>query len=105
MSPLTKEAAHYRVDLITEKAVHDGFIESFCDDGIYMRTFPDSGPIDLLPGARIRIGVHSPSGEKRQINCVVKWMYKTPPHGMTTSIGLEFLDHISDLKNIFETWQ
>ena len=103
MSPLTKEIVNYRVDIISDKTRHRGFIESLCDDGIYMRTLPEETQTDFIPGARIQLKILLPSGETQYINCIIKWAYKTPPHGLTTSIGVSLLTPIPNFYMIFES--
>lgn len=91
MSPLSKEIVNLKAELIVDNISHPGIIESLCDQGIYMRLLPESVPVELPAGKVVEVKLHEPSGQTQSIRCKVKWAYKTPPHELTTSIGLHLL--------------
>lgn len=91
MSPLSKEIVNLKADLIVDSISHPGIIESLCDQGLYMRLLPETVQVELLAGKVVEVKLHQPSGQSQSIRCKVKWAYKTPPHELTTSIGLHLL--------------
>jgi hypothetical protein len=91
MSPLSKEIVNLKAELIVDNISHPAIIESLCDEGIYMRVLPETSPVELPSGKAVEIKLHQPSGQSQSIRCKVKWAYKTPPHELTTSIGLHLL--------------
>jgi hypothetical protein len=91
MSPLTKEIVHIRAILISEGVRYPVLIESYCEDGIYCITLPEKKFKDISPGTWIKLQFQLPSEKTVSLDCRVKWSYKTPPHFLTTSIGLNVL--------------
>jgi hypothetical protein len=103
MSPLSKEIVNLKVKLIAHNITYPGFIESLCGDGIYMRTLPENSDINLMPGTIIDLKFQTPSGEPQVLRCSIKWLYKTPPHGLTTSIGLHILNPVPSYERFLST--
>jgi len=71
---------------------HGVFIENLSETGIYMITAPARKEIDYTPGMMVDLKFHLKSDETLNLNCKVIWSYKTPPHGITNSVGLEIID-------------
>jgi len=69
-----------------------GVIENLSEEGIYMRTAPTKSVIDFSPGTPLELSFQLPSGEMLNLHCNVKWAYKTLPHGLTNSIGMEIIN-------------
>jgi hypothetical protein len=103
MSPLSKEIVNLKAELIVDNISHPGIIESLCDEGIYMRVLPETVPVELPAGKGVEVKLHQPSGQPQSIRCKVKWAYKTPPHELTTSIGLHLLIPLPDYEELFTT--
>lgn len=92
MSPLTKKIVSLNAELISDGRSYSGFIENFSEDGIYMRTAPTKTPINFTLGTTLKLKFQPHSGEILCLSCKVKWLYKTPVHGLTNSIGLEIIE-------------
>jgi hypothetical protein len=67
-------------------------IENLSEEGVYLITPHSKSALDFTPGTLLELRFLLPSGEKQCLNCKVKWSYKTPPHGLTNSIGMEITD-------------
>ena len=67
-------------------------IENISEVGIYLITSYSKAVTDLPPGTSLELTVKFPNGESQHLNCKVKWQYKTPPHGVTNSMGMEIVD-------------
>ena len=67
-------------------------IENFSEEGVYVITAPSKFFPDFAPDTCFELKFQLPSGEKQCLNCRVKWSYKTPPHGLTNSIGMQIID-------------
>jgi hypothetical protein len=96
MSPLTKEIVNVKANIFSEGIRYRVIIESFCEDGIYCITLPEKSSTIISPGSWIKLKFQSPSGETISMDCRVKWSYRTPPHFITTSIGLHVLNPFTD---------
>lgn len=67
------------------------FIENLSEDGLYV-TAPVKASFDFLVDMPIEIRFELPAGEKLNLHCLVKWAYRTPPHGLTNSVGMTIID-------------
>lgn len=79
----------FNAELVSNNLNYAGIIENLSDKGVFMRTFPVKTPLNFPPGSKINLKFRLPSGEKLSLNCIVRWFFKTPPHGLTNSIGME----------------
>ena len=81
-------------ELISEGISYAGVIENFSKDGVYIRTAPTKTPAHFASGTPVELKFQRLSQEPLNLHlyCKVRWSYKTPPHGLTTSIGLEIID-------------
>ncbi len=93
-------------ELISGDTSYDGLIGNISEDGIYMRTMPTKTSIDTFtPGTNFELKFQLPSEEKLSLHCIVKWSHKTPPHGLTYSMGMEIIDPPPEYKKFLETLQ
>ena len=67
------------------------FIENLSAEGLYI-TAPVKSSFDFIVNMPVEIRFEFPAGEKLNLYCLVKWVYKTPPHGLTNSVGLTIID-------------
>lgn len=67
-------------------------IENLSEEGVYLIIPHSKSAFDFTPGTLLELRFQLPSGEKQRLNCKVKWLYNTPPHGLTNSIGMEIID-------------
>jgi len=79
-------------ELILNDTSYKGFIENLSEDGVYVITSPTKTTVNFNPGETIELKFRLPSGEILDMNCRVVWSYKTPPHGLTNSIGMEIIN-------------
>lgn len=81
-----------KTEIVTESQGHTGFLENLSEEGIYMITAPANPMIDFPPGTSLELKFLLPSKELLNLKCKVKWSFRTPPHGLTNSMGLEIID-------------
>lgn len=79
------------VNLHVEGISHAGIVENISEKGIYVVTNPSKTSCTFTPETKLELRFKLPTGESLNVPCQVKWSYKTPPHGITYSIGLEIL--------------
>jgi hypothetical protein len=68
------------------------FIENLSEEGVYIVTAPTDTSLDFRPDAPAELRFELPEGNRHYLNCKIKWSYKTPPHGLTSSIGMKVID-------------
>lgn len=78
-----------KAELISRGVSYPGFIESLSSDNIYFLTNAEIPPEKLPPGSKYKIKFRQPTGEYLDLECRLKWSYRTPPHGLTEWIGIE----------------
>jgi hypothetical protein len=67
-------------------------IENISPGGVYAVATPAGTALDFEPGSSVELKFAFPTGEKLHLHCRIKWSYKTPPHELTSSIGMEIMD-------------
>jgi hypothetical protein len=67
------------------------YIENLSEEGMYV-TAPVKSSFNFITDMPIEIRFELPSGEKLNLHCKVKWVYRTPPHGLTDSVGMTIID-------------
>ncbi len=98
-----KKIVSFKVELVTGATRLAGFIEQLSEDGIYMKTAPTKDVIDFSPGKTFEVKFQPLSGETLCLQCRVKWSYRTPPHGLTNSVGMEIIDPQPTFKEFFKS--
>jgi len=91
-------------ELILNNTAYKGFVENLSEDGIYVITAPTKANVNFNPGDVIGLKFRLPSGEIFDMNCKIIWSYKTPPHGLTNSIGMEIIDPPQKYIQILESF-
>lgn len=89
MSPLTKKIVNMRAKLVTGTKSFDGFIENVSDNEIYVITRAFSSFPDFTSGTPVTLHLESSSNGVIDLQGRIKWTYMTPPHGLTSSLGIE----------------
>ena len=102
MSPIKKKLARVEVELVSGEKNHRGYTEYFSQDDVYIKTIPVENPIDYSAGKIFDVKFKSSSGEAVCLNCKIKWSYKTPPHGLTVSVGMDIIDPPADYREFFK---
>jgi len=72
---------------------HGVFIENISETGIHMTTSPSKEHMKYTAGSDVDLRLSLSSGRIISLRCKVRWAcVKTPPDGLTDSIGLQILD-------------
>jgi len=75
-----------------EETSYVGLIENISEHGFYMISLPIKQQIDFRTGSIHEMKLRSMPGKSVLLHCKVQWAYKTPPYGLTNSIGMEILN-------------
>ncbi len=103
LNPGTKKIVTFKARLILGDKSYPGYIENITEDDIYLLVSP------LIPlnqsgqGFAFTLEFSPPSGEMLNLNCRLKWSYRTPPHGLTKSMGIEVTDPSLQYINFFRS--
>ncbi len=92
-----------RAEIVCGDKRYASTIENLSTEGAYVVTGPVKSSRDFAPDSMFQLIFRFPSGEKLNLNCVVKWSYQTPPHGLTNSIGLEIVDPPLTFKELLKS--
>jgi hypothetical protein len=103
MSSPSKKIVNFKAVLVSDTAIHSAIIENLSKDSLYIRAVPVEMVSDLIPGKTLEVKFQPTSDETMCLSCKVKWSYKTPPHGITNSLGIEILDPLPRYEDFFET--
>jgi hypothetical protein len=98
----TKKIINFKARLMSGNAAYAGFTNSICEDGLFMRTFPLESDMDISTGSIVQVKLDPPGKDSVCLNCRVKWVYKTPPHKLTNSVGMEILDALPNYKELLK---
>jgi len=90
-----------KAELISGDTSCSAFIENINEDGVYIVTRPERTGIDFTPGKTFEVRFQIPSSKTINLRCKLIWAYKTPPHGLTNSIGMEIIDPPAEYKKFF----
>ncbi len=85
-------AVNLKAERISGDTTHGVFIENVSEKGLYIITAPAKSAYDFHPGSPVDLKFQLSSGETLDLNCRVIWSHKIPPHGLTSSIGMEIID-------------
>jgi hypothetical protein len=101
-----------KAEIVSGGKSYAGVIENLSEDGIYIITTPSKSSIDFALGTTVELKFQPPSepkdilrssGETINLHCKVIWSYKTPPHGLTHSIGMEIINPSPEYKELLKT--
>ncbi len=90
-------------EIILDGASYVGFIENISERGLHMRIGPMNKPLDFTPGQTLKLKLRLPTQEILNPDCNIKWFYKTPPHGLIDSLGIEILNPHPKYKAFLQT--
>lgn len=99
---LTKKIINIRARLLHGGSAFQGVTSSICEDGLYMRTFPLESDMNIFAGSEVQVRLEPEGSGPVCLNCRVKWVYKTPPHKLTNSVGLEILETLPNYKELLK---
>jgi len=87
----TRKIVNFKVKLLFDGLTYVGSVENITEEGLYVIANLSRTLIDITSGAKLELKFKLPSGESFNLPCQVKWSYKTPPHGLTFSMGMKIL--------------
>jgi hypothetical protein len=90
-----------KVEIISGDISCEGVIENLSENGIFVITFPAQTTIDFIPETPLQLNFRTLLGETLNLRCKVIWSSKTPPHGLTSRIGMEIIEPAWDKSNYF----
>ncbi len=102
MSSPIKKITSFKAKLISDK-VYPAIVENLSENGLYIRAASNEPTSELTPGKTLKVNFNSDSGEEISLLCRILWSYKTPPHGITDSLGMEIIYPLSNYEEFFET--
>ena len=102
MSSTLKKIATFRAKLTSNSISYPGIIENLSKTSLYIRAASMNSNSDLTPGKTLKVNFNSDSGEEISVFCRIQWSYKTPPYGITDSLGMEIIDPLSNYEEFFE---
>lgn len=89
-------------ELILKDTRYACTIENLSEKGLYAIAAPRKSS-EFTAGAPAEVRFLSPSGEKLVLQCKIIWSYLTPPHGYTSSIGMEITEYPSAYTHLLES--
>ena len=89
--------------MISQGMSYVGMIENISEYGFYMLAIPTKHAVDFTPGSAHIMKLRDASVDTINVNCRLKWSYKTPPFGLTLSLGMEILDPSPEFRMFLET--
>ena len=103
MSPITKKLVDFSARLTVDNKSYPSRIENISNEDVCLLV-SQSMPLNKThKGSECTLEFSNPSGEKMNLNCTVKCMYKTPPHGITNSMIMEVKDPSAQYKKLLNT--
>ena len=101
VSPI-KKITSFRATLVSDDTVYPGIIETLSGNNLYITAASKPSTPDFMPGKTLKVNFHSDSGKEISLFCKIQWSYKTPPHGVTDSLGMEIIKKPSNYEEFFE---
>ena len=99
----TKKIVTFKARLILDDKSYPGYIENLTEGDMYLLASPLIPLTQSAPGSAFTLEFSPPSGEMFNLNCRLKWFYRTPPHGLTKSLGIEVTDPSLQYINFFRS--
>ena len=101
MSSPFKKITNFKAKLVLNSIVYPGIIENLSMNTLYIRAASKNSSVDLTPGKVLEVNFSSGSGEEISLSGIIKWSYKTPPYGITDSLGVEITKPLSNYEKFF----
>jgi len=98
-----RKIVNIRAELIFGAVHCASVIENISHKGVYAVATPTGASPDFTPDSSVELKFEFPSGEKQHLHCRIKWSYKTPPHELTSSIGMEIMDAPSSFSEMLDS--
>lgn len=95
---------HLKAERISGDSGQSILIENMSESGICMITAPSTHSVSFHPGTEVVLKLELSTGETLDINCRVVWSYqKTPPDGLTNSVGMKVIEPPLKYKELIKT--
>jgi hypothetical protein len=98
-----RKIVNIKAELIYGEVRCAGLVENISHKGIYAVASPTNTSFNFTPDSSVELKFEFPAGEKQHLHCRIKWSYKTPPHKLTSSIGMEIIDAPSSYNEMLES--
>jgi hypothetical protein len=85
-----RKIVQIKAEVICSGRSFKGYIENISPSGLYFLTTVSESS-DYTCGKEVEIHFPDAEGNPLKLQCKVIWSYKTPPHGLTISSGLEVI--------------
>jgi hypothetical protein len=72
-----KKIVNFNAKLLSDSNTTSGIVENLSKDSLYLKLF--------------EVKIQPDSVKAICLSCRVMWSYKTPPHGLTNSMGMEII--------------
>lgn len=95
----SRYAIGFKAELLYGDKSYAGFIENISEKGLHMIAYSLNTAAEFNLGTELEMKFQLSSGEVLDLLCEVKWSHKTPPHGLTFSIGVEISGPSPEWKN------
>jgi len=86
---LKRKIVRIKAEVVLEGNKSAGLIENVSESGIYLVTAPSKQATEFSIGKSANVSFIGSSGAIIDLHCNIIWEYKTPPHGLTQSVGME----------------
>ncbi|UCE72691.1 MAG: PilZ domain-containing protein [Nitrospiraceae bacterium] len=89
-----RKKVNIRAEIVSDVATYQATIENISDRGIHIETNagdPLTKEKNIVPGRTMEVKFTLPSGEALNLRGKIIWSFKTQPHGLTISIGMEIV--------------
>ena len=86
---LKRKIVSIKAEVVLDGEKSAGLIENISEGGIYLVTASSKHAGEFSAGKAANVRFIGPSGATIDLHCNILWGYKTPPHGMTHSVGME----------------
>ena len=98
-----RHSVDFKAELLYDGKNYAGLVENISENGLYVIAHPLNKAIDFHSGTELNLKFQLSSGEIVNLPCKVKWSYKTPPHGLTFSIGTEIMEPSQEYKEYLKS--
>lgn len=94
----------FKAELVIGNYTCCGFIENLSEYEVYL-VMPVFSFDSFTAEMPLEIKFSPIPGEMLNFSCKLKWSYRTPPHGLTSSLGVQIVEHLPGYKNFFMSIQ
>jgi hypothetical protein len=100
---IKRKIVNIKAELIYGGVHCASLIENISHKGVYAVASPANSSFAFTPDSSVELKFEFPAGEKQHLHCRIKWSYKTPPHKLTSSVGMEIIDAPPSFNEMLES--